>query len=536
MASGRTLIEHDEKRPNGFFPKLYESLVKAMGDKSADKLQEYRDSPYDLIRYVYEMDKFKRTLTIAEAYPEKNLFEYKAKKEHGNKAYRDKKDIDALYLYSQAIIAAPCDPDTGKSKELAVALANRSAVLFSLKAYPLALDDIRLALEVGYPKELRYKLLERRGKILMFFKQFYDAKETFQELLKALDAADKLDRDKKIAVQKDAQRMLDFLNNNKKGVYNDVGVVMKQPADLPKLTDKNAKYPAIANCLNFRHEPGRGRFAVASRDISVGEFICVESPLVSRILPEYAGSNCANCFKSMKAPMPCPTCTQVMFCSYDCRRIALDTYHKYECKVIDFLIASGMSVICFLAFRAVTKKPLKFFLDNKDKFRDHDETAGSVKAAVTKHLSDDYRNLYNLVTHHSERKIGDVFHRSMFSVMLLRCLKKEGYFGDDRKDLDPDGDNLTEDECYIGVLLNHFLSVLQFNSHEVAQFEMIAKNREEGAVSTFIGAAVYPTLALFNHSCDPSIVRFYIEDNVCVQVSALKYLIFNYILFNLRIQ
>ena len=50
------------------------------------------------------------------------------------------------------MLAAPCDEETGCSKDLSVALANRSAVLFSLKAYHLALDDIRLALESGYPK------------------------------------------------------------------------------------------------------------------------------------------------------------------------------------------------------------------------------------------------------------------------------------------------------------------------------------------------------------------------------------------------
>ena len=48
---------------------------------------------------------------------------------------------------------------------------------------------------------------------------------------------------------------------------------------------------------------------------------------------------------------------------------------------------------------------------------------------------------------------------------------------------------------------------------------MIARNTEEGSKSVFIGAAVYPTLAMCNHSCDPSIVRFYIESTVCVQVS-----------------
>ena len=28
---------------------------------------------------------------------------------------------------------------------------------------------------------------------------------------------------------------------------------------------------------------------------------------------------------------------------------------------------------------------------------------------------------------------------------------------------------------------------------------------------------MYPTLALFNHSCDPCIVRYYVEDYVVVQ-------------------
>ena len=61
-----------------------------------------------------------------------------------------------------------------------------------------------LALESGYPEELHYKLLERKGKILMFFKQFVDARNVFKELLKALDKA-KVDSNKKIKIQKDAQ-------------------------------------------------------------------------------------------------------------------------------------------------------------------------------------------------------------------------------------------------------------------------------------------------------------------------------------------
>ena len=50
MASGRTLLEYDEKKPMGFFPKLYEALVTTMGEKNMDKLHEVRDDSDALIR------------------------------------------------------------------------------------------------------------------------------------------------------------------------------------------------------------------------------------------------------------------------------------------------------------------------------------------------------------------------------------------------------------------------------------------------------------------------------------------------------
>ena len=75
---------------------------------------------------------------------------------------KDDRFLNLIYPIFQAVIAAPCDKETGESKELSLVLANRSAVLFSLKAYPLALDDIKVAFEVGYPKELHFKLLERK--------------------------------------------------------------------------------------------------------------------------------------------------------------------------------------------------------------------------------------------------------------------------------------------------------------------------------------------------------------------------------------
>ena len=82
---------------------------------------------------------------------------------------------------------------------------------------------------------------------------------------------------------------------------------------MPSLPARNPLYPAMSDGVTFRYEAGRGRFATATRDITVGEVLTVEKPVVSHMLPEYMGKNCTHCFKSMKAPLPCPTCTKVIF-------------------------------------------------------------------------------------------------------------------------------------------------------------------------------------------------------------------------------
>ena len=88
-----------------------------------------RDDMPEMIKFTYELKAFKDALEIKEFFPEKNQYESKAKKDYGNKSYKNGKDLDALYHYSQAIIATPVDKG-GKSRELSILLANRSAVLF----------------------------------------------------------------------------------------------------------------------------------------------------------------------------------------------------------------------------------------------------------------------------------------------------------------------------------------------------------------------------------------------------------------------
>ena len=59
-------------------------------------------------------------------------------------------------------------------------------------------------------------------------------------------------------------------------------------------------------------------------------------------------------------------------------------------------------------------------------------------------------------------------------------------------------------EIKFAVLLLRCLKALQFNTHETSGWDTDRKKDN----SIGLGGALYPTLALFNHSCNPAIVRY----------------------------
>lgn len=63
------------------------------------------------------------------------------------------------------------------------------------------------------------------------------------------------------------------------------------------------------------------------------------------------------------------------------------------------------------------------------------------------------------------------------------------------------------------------LQLLQFNVHEVSEMELKSPGGYDTASSNFVGAALYPTLALFNHSCDPGVVRYFCGTTVVVHAA-----------------
>lgn len=209
--------------------------------------------------------------------------------------------------------------------------------------------------------------------------------------------------------------------------------------------------------------------------------------------------------------MACPKCPNAVFCDEKCSEAALKSYHAFECHILPLLWKSGCSVTCQIALRMITQYSKDYFtnLENLDT-----KPEGPYK-------THDYRNIYHLVSHEDKRTKEDILQRTEMTAFLVKLLELSGYFeGKSRtKPIEMDElksmavDKKYKDEvALIGGLILKNLQVLQFNAHEVFELQCpkpkVGKNilKHDGK-SVFLAGAVFPTLALFNHSCDPSVVR-----------------------------
>jgi len=359
--------------------------------------------------------------------------ETKRCREAGNKHFQAGRDEEALKQFNRAVVAAPVNAKQ-EGRDLSIALANRSAVLFRLGYSSLAIRDIDMALEAGYPLELRFKVYERKYKCLLSQNKWSEAKLALEKLDQSLTDA-KTDSSKKQSIQNDILSTLEDIKcqmteNPESENKNDLE---ENSENIHKLVEINPKSPAASDCIQIKYEEDRGRFAVARRDIAVGTVLLIEDPAVCNLKPEYQGTHCDVCLRSCQlSTVPCSGCAKVSFCSKACRDKAAQTYHQYECGTVDFF---------------------KAFLSKMSQERN--------------------------------------------------------------KKMKPSS-SLTEDEKFVGGLLVNFLELMQFNTHGVTESVLDRPGTNQGYKSVNLGCAVYPTLAMFNHSCDHNIDKYMVGSKTVV--------------------
>ena len=166
--------------------------------------------------------------------------------------------------------------------------------------------------------------------------------------------------------------------------------------------------------------------------------------------------------------------------------MALNGFHKYECKLTQLFIHTGIKdlPLLLMALRSITQQPVEYFVKNKDKFSCPDAKFG----LEDQYMSTDYSTIFNLCTHREKREPYDLYTKTVFACFLLRCLQEtgatistsnkplynslSGYFKSVTSE--PPGTSVTDEEVLICRLLKHFLECIQFNTHTV---ESIFENR-----------------------------------------------------------
>lgn len=390
------------------------------------------------------------------------------------------------------------------ANDISILFANRSAVLYHQSQYDEALTEIERAIKSKYPKEIMYKLKERKARCLLAKKDLNAALTAFRETVQALDDSN-IPLERKLKLEMDAQIMIKMLQKNleMESKIRKNKNVATGTKDTP-INKKKVAEDFVSDALEFDYTEDEGRFAKAATDIKLGTFLVQEKPHVSCLLQSYAQTHCQSCFKRTIVPIACINCADIIYCSEKCRDDAKDSFHKYECGVLQHLWNSGASITCQMALRIIAQKSLKYFLDIKD---DLNDLKTNLDYSKTHDLpNDDYRSVFILVTHEKDRTFDDIFHRNLMATFLNYCLKVGGFYEDNESE---------DDFNYIGQLLYHNLQFLQFNAHEISELQYKGKN--DVGTSTFIGGGLYPTVAFFNHSCDPGVVRYFRGNTVMLR-------------------
>ncbi|XP_055378198.1 SET and MYND domain-containing protein 4 [Condylostylus longicornis] len=478
----------------GFFPEYYQNIKNVVDDEIIKKFSIF-ENDFERVSYIENLKNVRdNDLKLQRTFHGKNLSQSMDYKEKGNLAFKNQRWIEALTLYSKSLIVAPKED----KNHLAILFANRSASLFHMERYDETLLDIHRSVELGYPRDMIHKILEREAQCYLSKKNFLNAMTSFKKTISALDDS-KLSLEKRQKIEKDCLIMIKMLEKDPNSKS------MAEKLNKLKITSSketvNEEY--ISDAIKVDFSPEEGRFIRAARNVEVGDEILIENPNVCALLEKFCQSHCQNCFLRTVTPIPCNNCTDIIFCSEKCLKDA--TYHEYECGILPTFWKSGASINCHLALRIIACKPLEYFKKIKSEI-DIDLDFEHLKKLPT----NDYRRICNLVRHERKRNPSGFFQYTLMARFLSQLLHVSDYFG-----ANPSKD----DVLYITSLILRNLQFLQFNTHEISELHQATK-MNASAKTVFIGGGIYPTLALFNHSCDPGIVRYF--KGTKIYVNAIK--------------
>jgi tetratricopeptide (TPR) repeat protein len=253
--------------------------------------------------------------------------------EEANKLYFKEKGrintlIEAWELYSKSIATSDKSSTT-----IALAYANRSAILYNLNKFTECIQDIDAALKLNYPNHLKANLLRRKAKCFKILGKT-EVDEICEEAIRWLE---------NVSLSDDKKKRLEVKINN---TSNDQLTLERinyesQSLDLPKIIP-HKNIPSASDAIDIKYNKVKGRHLVANRDIGVGEILIIEKSYVSLLNAENIYTHCSHCLIRAWHNIPCDHCSFTMYCSEKCKNKAWQQYHDIECPVKQFFFSKKM--------------------------------------------------------------------------------------------------------------------------------------------------------------------------------------------------
>jgi len=384
----------------------------------------------------------------------------------------------------------------------------RSAALFHLKHYKECLRDIELAMESGYPDATRYKLFERQGSVYLALGNTSEAMACFQKALDNLLTAGLSAKATATWQANIGKRMESCRKATIKPVNGEDSEGTKMV--VPALTgESNEKYPDASVAVRVRYDASSGRHTVADRDIKVGDVLVSEVPFTAVMFPgEYAANHCGRCFAATEAPVPCSQCSTALFCSRECRDKAWQQYHWAECAFGELLKPVLCAKVGHLAARLVMCQGIESVLSYiKSAAAGNTQPDECGFGADGMYDSSSYDSIYHLVTNTKLRNGDDLFELTVLACVLVKIMIGSGYL----KEIAAFAADL---ELIGGAVLRH-LQIIQCNALRVV--EITRPTKFDDPKPEPVGIALYPTVSLINHSCDPNADLNFYGDTVVVR-------------------
>lgn len=391
----------------------------------------------------------------------KNSERSKEVRQQGNQFFslKNKNYVRALQLYNESICFAE-----NNSEDLAIGYANRSAIYFEWKMYDLCLENIELAKKTGYPERLMDKLNKR---------------ET--ECKKSLEAQSN-DEDEDILV--------------------------------PKLSHPpHPEIPFIADCLELKENPDVGRYITTNKDLKVGQVIALEDDFCSIILPRVRYQRCVHCLQENNyCLMPCSGCSSTMFCSEECAKLANESFHKYECPIIDFMfhmfnviqLSAVRVAICALTSFDSPQDLLNFVQEpNIEKIN-----AFTIEYTENTPKRELYKPIHTLETNQSKRATAELFQRATITAVAYKKLLENSKLNE-----------LLKSDEEINLLIELIFRHLQTASTNFHRLETLPNTLNVNHIDDVsYGSGAYSFCSLINHACSPNIVRLPVQKRIAIFV------------------